>query len=110
MKWIRERREQLGITQEDLAARLQVRGHDFGRTAISHWEKGRYKPPLDNTEFVRAFADVLRLDVQTVLRLSGFEVVSGHSVVGERLAFIADRLPPAKQQHLLKIAETFLEN
>lgn len=109
MKWMRDRRDSLGITQEDLAARLQLRGYDVGRGSISHWESGRYRPPMDDTLFVEALADALQLDVPTVLRMSGYAVIANHSDLAERLAAIADRLPEQRRRQLLRIAETFLE-
>lgn len=109
MRWIRQRRQELSITQEELAARLQVRGQGYTRASVANWEQGRHSPPLDDSLFVQALADALQLDVPTVLHLSGFAVTSKHNPTSERLAAIADRLSDKHRNWLLKMAEMMLE-
>jgi len=63
MKWLKERRKQLGYSQDDLARFLQLAGFDVLRATISHWETGRFTPPLGNPAFVAELARILKLDV-----------------------------------------------
>lgn len=58
---------------------------------------------------MHALADILRIDVQTVLRLSGYELSSRHSEEAERIAQIVDRLAARDRLRMLRIAESFLE-
>lgn len=109
MRWIREYREKQRLSQEDLVAQLQVRGIEITRASVSHWETGKARPPLENSQFVHALADILRIDVQTVLRLSGYELNSRHSEEAERIAQIVDRLAARDRLRMLRIAESFLE-
>lgn len=109
MKWIKDYRERLRLSQEDLAAQLQVRGIDITRASVSHWENGRAKPPMEDSFFVTALADALKIDVQTILRLSGYAVVGKHTAEAERIAGIVDKLTERDRRRILKIVETFLE-
>lgn len=110
MKWIRERREQLGITQDDLAAMLQVLGYSVGSAAVSHWETGKRQPPLDDASFVSHLADALKLDDSTVLRLSGFAIKHKHGEMAERAASLIDKMPSKDQQRILRIIESYIED
>lgn len=107
--WLRTYRNKLRITQEELAARLQTRGFEYSAGAISHWEKGRYKPPIHNEEFRNVLASILRITPQEMLSAAGYETEQEHSEAGERAATILDRLPPDKQQLALSILEQFRE-
>jgi transcriptional regulator with XRE-family HTH domain len=104
MNWLRQRRKELNLKQEDLAARLQLDGLSFTHSAISHWETGRYHPPFEDEKFRQALADILRMDVSSMLRLAGYEVgLRPYSERAERAAFIVDNLPDDKQDLALRI-------
>lgn len=75
MNWIQTRRKQLGLSQEDLATRLQLLNIDVGRGAISHWEQGRY-PPRQDAKFVMAMAEALEMTSLSVLLNLGHELPS----------------------------------
>ena len=109
INWLRQLREHVGLdTQEELAAQLQLEGFSFTRAAVSHWENGRYNPPLNDAEFRKALAKVLKVSQSELLRLAGFEVEKGdHSEAGEKAAHLIDKLPPDKQDLALKILEQF---
>lgn len=66
-KWIKERREQLGLNQEQLAARLQLHGLDVTRATVSHWETGRHHSPLDEVSALKALADALEVSLDVLL-------------------------------------------
>jgi transcriptional regulator with XRE-family HTH domain len=104
--WIKTLRARANITQDDVAARLQIAGFDYTRGAINNWESDRNQPPVHNAEFRQAFADALKVDVRTLLKMAGYEVDTGeHSIVAEQVAYIVDNLPPDKQQLALALVE-----
>lgn len=103
--WIKHRREEIGLTQEELASKLNV-----SRAAVSHWESGRNAPQMDDSAFVQTLADALKLDANSILKLAGFEVDSEHSEYAVKVAAIIDKLPESKQRQILHIVQTFLED
>lgn len=58
---IKDAREELGLTQDDVADKLGVT-----QPAVSMWENGRSRPTAD---VLVALADLLKLDVAQLLRL-----------------------------------------
>lgn len=70
--WIAKRRKELNLNQEQLAAKLQLLGIDVGRSAISHWENGKYQPPYNDVAFVRALAQALEVEPAFVLSQIGY--------------------------------------
>lgn len=108
--WLKTRRKQLKLSQEDLAARLSLQGFVYTAGAISHWETGLYNPPLDKVDFRQALAQVLKVDVRTLLMMAGYEVREAyHSELAVRAADIVNQLPPDKQELAVGILEKFLE-
>lgn len=108
--WIRTRRKDLRISQEELAARLQIEGVELTAGTISHWENGRYNPPLEDPAFRQALAAALRLSPKNMLSLAGYEVIDHpRTEAGERAAFIVDQLPPDKQDLALGILEQLIQ-
>src|SRR3989304_9878211 len=97
--WLRNLRENAGLdTQEELAARLQLEGISVTRASISHWENGRYNPPLSDPHFRETLSRILRISQSELLRLAGFEVYkTEHSDAAERAAYLVDQLPAEKQ-------------
>ncbi|MCL4251800.1 MAG: helix-turn-helix domain-containing protein [Anaerolineae bacterium] len=109
--WLKHRREGRRLSQDELASRLQVEGFDLTRATISHWEVGRYQPPLNDARFRQALAKILRVSVRQMLIEAGYEIASDdHSEAGERAASILDQLPPEKQSLALDILERLLEH
>lgn len=109
MNWLKALRESKSITQEELAARLQVLGQEFSRTAIANWEANRHAPPLQDARFRAALAQALNVNAKTLLRAAGYEIESKHSEAAERAAAIIDTLPEDTQQMVLKIVEQLAE-
>lgn len=104
--WLKENRQKLGLSQDELATQLQVRGIDVSRATVSHWENGRYNIPLENVEVRQALANILRIEVKTLLKLAGYEVESKpHSDAAERAAWLIDQLPPEKQDLAVRLVE-----
>lgn len=107
--WIKRKREELHLSQDELAAQLQVDGHDVSRAAVSHWENGKYNPPLDNPEFVRSIARILKMSVNGVLIEAGYALqLDDLSEAARRAADIVNRLPSTKQNLALGILEQLL--
>jgi transcriptional regulator with XRE-family HTH domain len=111
INWLRKQRELVGIdTQEDLATKLQLEGINVTRASVSHWENERNNPPLDDPDFRKALARVLKVSQPELLKLAGYEVARlPHSEAAERGAFIIDQLPADEQDLAVKILEQFLD-
>lgn len=105
MKWIRERREELGLTLDDLAARLQLEGFNYTSGSVGHWERGVRQPPLGKATFVDALSNALKLPKDEIMRLSGYKLSSDHSSAGARAAAIVDDLDDETQELALKLLE-----
>ncbi len=102
--WIARRRRDLGLNQGDLADRLNNNGINVTRGTVSHWEKGRYKPPFDDPIFTEAMAKSLEMDVRTILHRLGYQLSDGSSVI-ERAVALIDAMPPDRQKTALVILE-----
>lgn len=109
MNWIRERRKELRLTQEDLTRLLQLEGFDYQRSAIGHWETGHTTPPFHDPEFVSALSRILKLDSLTILQLSGQQIRLRHSEEAERIARLIDELPAERRKLALKLVEQLME-
>lgn len=103
--WLQNRRQSLGMSQEDLAARLQLEGFDIARSTVGHWEQSRYSPPFENPRFTKTLSSILDLPVPTMLQMAGFELSNQHTEAGEAAAYIIDDLPPDKQDLALRLLE-----
>lgn len=110
MQWLRDRREELRLTLDDVAERLQLEGVSYTAASVGHWETGRRKMPLKDSEFVNALAIVLKMDAATVLRMSGLPVQSHFSDEAERIAALVDKLTGKDRRRVLKIVEAFLDD
>lgn len=108
MTWLKQRREQLELSQEAFAIKLQQAGLDVSRALISHWETGRGNVPIRDVEARRALARALDLTVSELLNLAGEveiedEIVSSiPSETARRAALIISRLPPDAQRTALE--------
>jgi transcriptional regulator with XRE-family HTH domain len=108
MNWLKERRKELNLKQEELAARLQVEGISATHSAISHWETGRYKPPFEDEHFRQTLANILKMDVATMLRLAGYEIQPQlHTEEAEEAAYIMDNLPPNMRDLAIRLLREF---
>lgn len=107
--WLKELRNSVNITQEDLAARLQSAGFNYSRSTINNWENKRGMPPIDDPKFAESLAWALRVKVPTLLKAAGFDIKSQHTEVGERVATLVDSLTDEKKYLALRIVETIAE-
>jgi transcriptional regulator with XRE-family HTH domain len=106
--WIKDRRKQIHITQEDLTARLQMEGFGVTPGSISNWENGRYMPPIDDPLFVKALAKALKMTVSAVLSAAGYEISTRYSDEALRGADIIDQLPDDMRGMAIDILEQML--
>lgn len=110
MAWLKQRREELQLSQEELTKLLNDKHHLLSRSAVSAWENSRSGPSLDDKDYRNYLARALQLDVTELLRRAGYEVLpSKHTNEGERAAFIVDQLPPSKRELALKLLEALID-
>jgi transcriptional regulator with XRE-family HTH domain len=106
MNWLKIRREELDLSQEELAARLQADGIEISRSGVSAWETERNNPPLEEEAFRKALAHALRLSIHELLARAGFETIQGRqSREAEVAASLVERMPPDKRKMALRILE-----
>ncbi|WP_374239195.1 helix-turn-helix transcriptional regulator [Thiocapsa sp. N5-Cardenillas] len=101
--WLRQLREQLNLTQDELTARLQVEGLDISRSTLASWESGRHSPQLLDASVRRALSRSLRVSPVLLLKMSGIELDENHTIWGERVAALVDQLPEDKQKLALRL-------
>ena len=110
MNWLRQfRNERMIDSQAELAYLLQLEGITVTPASISHWENGRNNPPLDDSDFRRALAKILKVSPAELLKRAGYEVArSGHTQAAERAADILDQLDEETQTKVVKMLEALL--
>lgn len=108
MNWLKERREALGLSQEELTARLQIEGVNVTRGSLSNWETERHKPPLDDPQFRIALSNALKMSVKEIMKRSGYDITLKHSEAAERGAFLIDQMDAQTQGKAVKILEALL--
>ena len=92
--FLKHRRDELGISQAELADRLSERGEEASAARVGHWETGRNKPPLDDPKFRLVIASTLEIDVNEMMMVLGYVVTDeNRSQEARRAADIVDRLP-----------------
>jgi transcriptional regulator with XRE-family HTH domain len=102
--FLKQRRQELDLSQQELADRLSDKGHETSYARVSHWETGRNKPPLENPEFRRALALALEMDVNTMLARLGYVAFDDERSPEARLAAdIVDNLPAEGRELALDI-------
>ncbi len=107
--WLRRLRTKLHITQGQLAKQLQLEGYEITSGAISHWENGRYDPPMDDERFRNILASVLKVSPAELLAAAGYETEPHYSEAAERAAALMDQIPEDKRHLALGILEKFAE-
>jgi transcriptional regulator with XRE-family HTH domain len=88
------RRKKLGMSQEDLARELTLRGWATTKGSVGHWETGRNLPPLKDINFRKALAMSLSMDVNSMMGNLDFVIIDDdRSTEARRAADIVDSLP-----------------
>ena len=90
--WLKQRRETLGITQQQLAQRLSAGGMPITKAAISKWELGRTPLPLQTPDNRHLIASVLELSISELLVLAGYEIEDEWSQNARLVATLFDSL------------------
>jgi transcriptional regulator with XRE-family HTH domain len=102
--WLKEYRERQKLSQEELAARLQLKGFDVSRGTISHWEQGRYKIPLDHPDIVNALSDILDITVMEILSAAGYHIsIDGLSEIEKQALEVMRSKTIEQQQRIVEI-------
>jgi transcriptional regulator with XRE-family HTH domain len=92
------------MTQQDLADSLSQSGHETSYARVSHWERGRNKPPLENPAFRMALATALQTDVNDMMSELGFVVTDEQRSRNALLAAdLMDQMPEEAQLMALDI-------
>lgn len=107
--WFRRFREKVGLSQDEVTARLQLSGFDCSRATISHWETGRVSIPLGDRDLRWALANVFRVSVPDLLKAAGYEIELGGTEWSRRAAWVVDQLPEADRDFALEMLERLLE-
>lgn len=104
MNWLKQRREELNLSQRDLAEKLAENGFRITPGTVSHWETGRHRPPFEDKRFQQVLALLLKMKVGEMLNLAGYDVSrSNHSQEAEEAAYIIDSLSPAKKNLAVRL-------
>jgi len=103
--WLKQRREALQITQEQLAERLSAGGMPLTKAAISKWEVSKAPLPLQTPENRRLIADALELTILELLILDGYEIQDDWSYQTRLVAMLFDSLPPDDQDTVLMMMQ-----
>lgn len=97
------------MTLDDLAMKFQLEGYTITAGAISHWEHERHNPPMHDEKFRETIAKLLKLDIPTVLRLSGYELSeSNHTDIWQQISSLVDKQPIDKQKQILRLIEAVI--
>jgi transcriptional regulator with XRE-family HTH domain len=109
---LRRRREQLGLSQGELASKLQDAGLEITRATVSHWETGRHPSPFDSVSAISALAEILGISLTDLFKTATYELAAeGLSEAARAAALTVDRLTPEGQQialQQLKALEVYL--
>lgn len=93
---LRERREELGLKQSDVAAEVGLR-----RTSVTNIEAGRQKPPLHVL-----YGVCIVLDIEPAQLLPSNAEVLAQTVVAVEVGNETKRVPPQAAQVLNKLLRT----
>lgn len=101
---LRNRREALNLSPEDLARRLTRLGYPTTGADIQLWERGRNHPPLDDGGFREALAMSLQINVkklETAVRLPDRKPEFSEEAL--ELATLFDSLPEQTKTLALEV-------
>lgn len=102
--WMKRRREQLELSQEELTSALQLEGYNVSRSTVSAWENRKFNIPIDDPEFRRAITRALSTTTTELLAAAGLRVDSDEiSEAARRAASIVNNLSPANQKIAIEL-------
>ena len=107
--WMKQRREQLGISQSDFATLLSRQGLTIKKSAVSKWETGHTPLPLQTPENRRIIAGALQISIQELLILAGYEIETIYSHEARMVAIVFDQLLEAEKEAVIGMMDYFVE-
>ncbi|MBC7870582.1 MAG: helix-turn-helix transcriptional regulator [Chitinophagaceae bacterium] len=99
--WLKQRRDILGITQDQLAERLTSGGMQITKAAISKWEKGKTPLPLQTAHNRHLIATALELAISELLVLDGYEIDIDFSRETRLIATLCETLSSQDREFIL---------
>lgn len=110
-KYIKGRREQLRLTQQDMANELRTRGIETSITALSRLEAGGSLRLLQRPDSLEAIARVLKVGKQRLLKEAGLLAVNEVPGGEEQEYFIEllNSLDPARREIALDLLQTLVD-
>jgi transcriptional regulator with XRE-family HTH domain len=103
--WLVQRRKDLGLSQDEMTARLQLHGIDISRSTYASWEQGLYSLPLNDPLVRLGLSRTLDMSIKEMLSNEGYEIESTHSTEGERAATLIDRMDSNHRRVVLSVIE-----
>lgn len=111
MNWIKTRRRELGLSQEELAERLSSEGYQVSRGTVAHWEQDRYHPPLDDPTLVNALARAFNISVKQILVEVGFDLTDETISKDELILLeVFEAIPPERRTTAINILKQLVDN
>lgn len=95
-QFIRRRREQLNLTQQDVVTRLSERGIPIALSSFGRIESGDAKAIWAEPSFVRSLAQVLQVSVKELLTATGHIVARQTDLSAERIMELVMEVPEDK--------------
>ena len=81
-KLLKSHREELGLNQRELARELGAQGYgDYKSAAVSRWEAGTRKPPID---VIESLEDIYGLSRGVLLQAAGYGSLTHQGEVGQK--------------------------
>lgn len=107
--YIREKRQDMGMSLADLSTKLSLYGYEVSKAAIGHWESGRNFPPIEDESFVKALSVALKIDTQTLWQHTVAEYsVEDLSPEARRAAEIVELMTDEKREMAINLLEAML--
>lgn len=103
-KYIRQRRRALDLTQKELGDRLSTMGVKRSAFAVSNWETGRQKPPIDVIPILAK-----ALEEPSIVKILDLAGTLDNLPEPELIRLLAKASPTTRKQ-ILKVAKTLMED
>lgn len=110
--YLKQKRLQRRLTQADVLRELAQRGaKHYTDTVVTHWEKNRAMPPLQDPKFVRMLADILGVSNNEILEAAGFALDSEEpaDALRKRLNELIDQANSDELDRIIAIASVLIE-
>jgi transcriptional regulator with XRE-family HTH domain len=107
--WMKQRREQLGMSQSEFATLLSRQGLTIKKSAVSKWETGHTPLPLQTPENRRIIAGALQISIQELLILAGYEIETLFSHEARMVAIVFDQLLEAEKEAVIGMMDYFVD-